>query len=58
MNPYLKPLDFTKENLSTLMYSIVSVNERYLYSFPIRDGGLEIPILQNVLQFIMYHQKQ
>ena len=40
------------------MYSIVSVNERYLYSFPIRDGSLEIPILQNVLQFIMYHQQQ
>ena len=48
MNTYFKPLDeiITKKFLPALMGSIVSDDERDLYSLPVKDGSLEIPILQ------------
>lgn len=48
MNTYLKSLDevITKKLLPKLIESIASGDERNLYLLSIREGGLEIPVLE------------
>ena len=52
MQEYLKPLDNIISNkfIPTLLQSIVNDEERKLYSLPVKNGGLGIPILSEIAE--------
>ena len=52
MHEYMKPLDdlINKKFIPSLLESIITEEDRKLYSLPIRFGGLGIPIISEISQ--------
>ena len=60
MNEYMKPLDEIIESkfLPALINSIISEEDRQLYSLPVRYGGFGIPILSELAEIQHQHSKE
>ena len=59
MHEFIKPVDdvIRLELLPALLNSIVSKVDRKLYLFPLRHGGLGIPILSEIVESQLKHRK-